>query len=106
MSELDPKTVYGYLDVAHRADLAAASKHAWCWGLVAGSLAALVVGFASLLAVAQLKPEWLAKLGRPSAETRAPLATPWSPAALDAVHDEHEQETEQAKQDARDAEGR
>ena len=108
MSELDPKTVYGYLDVAHRADLAAASRKAWRWGLVAGAVAALALAVGAFVVVRRARPEWLAP--RADSAQRAPLAplsTPWSPTALDAVpDDEHARESEQAKQDARDMERR
>lgn len=90
-------------DVAHRADLAAASRRAWRWGLAVGAVLALVLWIGGLITVARVKPEWLARLApRVSQQDRAPLTTPWSPAVLD----EHALESESAEREARDAEGR
>lgn len=81
-------------DVAHRADLAAASKRAWRAGLVVGAGIMLVLLGPVFFTLAKNHPEWFSP--RADSAQRAPLSTPWSPAALD----EHARESEAAREDA------
>lgn len=75
-------------DIAHRADIHAASKKGWRWGLAVGALSGVILSFLAATLTARFAPHWLWRaVDRVESSRRAP-----APSA-----DEHAQESEDAR---------
>lgn len=95
VAPVEPEERQRLADISRRADLAAASRKGWRWGIVVGALVALTLATAALFTVARVRPEWLVGLAvkQHASADRDSITTPWSPAVLD----EHARETEDAR---------